>query len=461
MMRTGAGWTNGIAAGLALALAAAAAAQPGAAPVRPEADVAAQLAAARYPSPVLLGLWQRLRTDPRALEDFRAERQGQGPLIEPVAGDPGARRVTYLYFGDAETEAVRASAGPHAATGGILMTRFLQTPLFYASELVPADARYTYGFALIETRRSGPGGEVVTSEDRFDGDPLNPHLFGGRPLIELPNAPVAAEAAERPLPARGTVTRAAIASRALGETRPISVYTPPGLAAAGAADLLIVLDGRLYASAVAEDGVPVPTILDNLLADRRIGPVVAIFVDNLPGRRDRDLAANPAFADFLANELVAWARAHHRIAAGPAHVVVAGSSLGGAAAADCAFRHPERVGNVLSQSGAFWLTDRGATWRSPYPTGGDGLVIARYRDTPRRPVRFALSVGRFEDATNLFATNRDFRDVLLAKGYAVAYEEVDGGHEAASWRTTFARGLTALIGRPSRARGSAPQGRTD
>jgi enterochelin esterase family protein len=39
------------------------------------------------------------------------------------------------------------------------------------------------------------------------------------------------------------------------------------------------------------------------------------------------------------------------------------------------------------------------------------------------------------------------RDVLLAKGYEVHYQQFVGGHDYLSWRGTFADGLLALIGR--------------
>jgi enterochelin esterase family protein len=38
------------------------------------------------------------------------------------------------------------------------------------------------------------------------------------------------------------------------------------------------------------------------------------------------------------------------------------------------------------------------------------------------------------------------RDVLLAKGYEVHYQQFAGGHDYLSWRGTFADGLIDLIG---------------
>ena len=40
----------------------------------------------------------------------------------------------------------------------------------------------------------------------------------------------------------------------------------------------------------------------------------------------------------------------------------------------------------------------------------------------------------------------DLRDVLLAKGYEVRYQQLVGGHDDIIWRGTFADGLIDLLG---------------
>jgi enterochelin esterase family protein len=74
-------------------------------------------------------------------------------------------------------------------------------------------------------------------------------------------------------------------------------------------------------------------------------------------------------------------------------------------------------------------------------------------ESERRPVRFYLEVGTEEigplfggDPSTLTA-NRNLRDVLIAKGYDVAYVEHSSGHEPVAWRETLHLGLEELFGR--------------
>ena len=46
----------------------------------------------------------------------------------------------------------------------------------------------------------------------------------------------------------------------------------------------------------------------------------------------------------------------------------------------------------------------------------------------------------------LLNSNRLLRDVLLAMGYTVRYDEYYGGHDFMRWRGSIADGLIALIG---------------
>jgi enterochelin esterase family protein len=404
-----------------------------------------RMAERNYP-PALQGLWREYVKDPKSVERFVASRKGQGPIQEEVDGDNKDVRVTYLYYGDENTENVRASAGPHGGAGGILMQRFMQTPLFFASEIVPKDARFRYGFVVSEKRFTGRNRTIQVSSDRIAVDSLNPNSFAGLSVLTLADALPQPYIAESDSVPRGKLTTTKLKSTSLSEERALSIYTPPSYDGSQPADLLIVFDGEAYDGGAAST-VPTPTILNNLIAAKKIGPTMAVFVNNA-GDRKRDLGGSKPFADFIGKELIPWLRSNYRINPGPSHVVVAGSSRGGLAASHCAFVHSEVIGNVLSQSGSYWVRNEGPILPSGITADTGDLVLA-FRDNARLPIRFYVEVGRFEAEGSMLGNNREFRDVLLLKGYPLTYRESNSGHDDLWWRGSLADGLIVLLSRES------------
>ena len=168
----------------------------------------------------------------------------------------------------------------------------------------------------------------------------------------------------------------------------------------------------------------------------------------------RELRPNPDFPAFLASELLPWIRGRYHVTADPRLTVVAGSSLGGLTATYAALRHPEHFGNVLCQSGDFsWAPDHvHAMGRMADATTETGWLAKEFIRSPKLPIKFHMEAGTFEvdqagTGGNILETSRHMRDVLLAKGYEVHYQQFLGGHDYLSWRGLFADGLIALIGR--------------
>jgi enterochelin esterase family protein len=145
-----------------------------------------------------------------------------------------------------------------------------------------------------------------------------------------------------------------------------------------------------------------------------------------------------------------WLEAQYRVTTDPARTTLAGTSLGGLAASFGAFRHPERFGNVLSQSGSYWwqLVDREQRYIAPEERGEDWLT-STFRSAAAVPVRFYLEAGTLEETVGGVSLRRsvlEFRDVLVERGYEVTHHEFNGGHAWACWRAGFADGLLSLVG---------------
>jgi enterochelin esterase-like enzyme len=226
--------------------------------------------------------------------------------------------------------------------------------------------------------------------------------------------------------------------------RQIWVYTAPGYDAKAttAYPLIIAFDGEEY-----RDTMPLPMVLDTLVAAGKAPAFVAVLIDNGEGGvRIADLGNAHRMADFLAKQLVPWVQKGWRVTTDPKRVILTGSSAGGLAASYVAFAHPQLFGNVWSQSGAFWRGPEAANG-APYE-----WLTAQVKAAPRKPVRFVLDVGALEDhatlggaGPNFRDASRRFRDALVAKGYDVTYTEVPGANHAPQWwKTRLADGIVQL-----------------
>lgn len=415
-------------------------------------------------SPRLQRLADALLLDPvAALSDFWQEVETEGaPLVEPDPEDPCFMLCTFLWRGAEHIHNVRVhllyrTAMPNNYT----MKRMMGTDLWHTTIRLPSQGRFSY--TLLVNTPSGLKPNMDSSpKERLvyfaaaQGDPLNPRGYfeeGGSPYeatswLELPLAPPQPWIDPRPSALQGTVTRCPFKSGLLQDERFISIYTPPGYSEqTGPYGMLMVFDEQWFLSRV-----PTATILDNLLADGKIPPLVAVVVGNGPGEaRGRQLPCNPLFAQFLAEELFPWVRREYHVTKDPNRVIVAGSSYGGLAATYVALEYPGQFGNVLSLSGSFW-------WRPRRSSGtGDShdfpdqpYLAALVMGRPRLKLQFYLAAGTGEiDLTgkgrSILWTNRHLRDVLLAKGYPVQYQEFVGGHDFLSWRGGLAEGLIRLI----------------
>ena len=244
-----------------------------------------------------------------------------------------------------------------------------------------------------------------------------------------------------------SVAEHAVASRILQRDRRIWVYTPAGYPSVcnPDCDFLLAFDGADY-----QRDIPLPAILDSLIAAKKVRPTVAVLVDNgESAARLNDLANRKQFVSFVGDELVPWMRLHFKVSHDPHRAIITGSSAGGLAALYIALERPDLFGNVLSQSAALW---RGAEGSNAAPFE---WLTTQYAAATKKDVRIFLDVGALETrgalggtAPSILDANRRLRDVLVAKGYRAEFTEVPGGqHSPESWRPRLPIGLATLHAR--------------
>ena len=80
----------------------------------------------------------------------------------------------------------------------------------------------------------------------------------------------------------------------------------------------------------------------------------------------------------------------------------------------------------MSSSGSFWFERD-----TPHDERSEWLTSA-YARSPRSTTRFSLAVG-LSEGPELLRVNRQFRDVLTARGDTLTYREYMGGHDWVCW----------------------------
>ena len=380
---------------------------------------------------------EKARGDAGAVGAFWA-RMGREhtPLVEEIPGEVRQVSLTMVWRGGAETRSVRVL--------GEDMARIPQTDVWYATFRVSRDQRIAYTFQV------EPGGRQP--------DPLNPHrvlppvaeerpasaVNGDSPYMNasiaaMRGAPGSPWVDPQPGAAAGRVEEYDLPSKVFGRARRIWVYEPP---AAQAEALLICLWGRDYLNEI-----PVPTILDNLIGQRKLAPMMAIFIAD-DGDRFQNFERTAMMTEFVTAEVIPWAHNQKKAPLAASKIVIAGYSASGLAATYAAYKHPEAIGNVLAQSGAFWRGFEGegapeVEWLS-----------AHFASAPRSQTKFFLHAGAKEtrpaggSGVSILDANRKLQGVLRERGYRVAFEEVPGAeHEFLHWRSRFGDGLIYLLGR--------------
>jgi len=374
-----------------------------------------------------------------SLAAFWKEYQASGgPLVEAVAEKDKLALVTTIWRARGGEVKVRLEGGKPGRLGFKSLRRLGETDLWYRSERLSKNTRYTYRLhvqrEVVSPAFAGQPKETLAVAS-IETDPFNSKEIDEASLLELPGAealPLLAEVEDRD---SGDLERMTVRSSILDERRFVSVYTPPGYddsdKTAGS-NAVFLLDRGDYASRRLTR-----TILDNLTAEKAIGSTV-VFMLHSEGSSSADLETSDRFVRFVGEELVAWARENFKLSKDPANFIIGGNGVGGSIAAFCAAEHPETFGNVLCESADF------SRCISNADGGGSRCVPGRFAKPADTKPRFYLSLGDLE-SNALSASNRHLRDVLRAGGYKLKWSRFPGNHNSRTWCAVLAAGLEILL----------------
>ena len=294
---------------------------------------------------------------------------------------------------------------------------------------LPHTARIEYRLAV---RRNGSFEE--------SNDPLNPltapNPYGTNSVAGGPGYLPNSLSVERAGIQRGRIVEIRVSSRHFGMRRHHQVYLPPFYTNSAAYPLLVVHDGPDFLAYSA-----LSTVLDNLIDDGTINPVLALLLD--PRERLEEYAASPRHSAHLIEEVLPHLHRRFPVSEVPSERVLLGASMGAVASLRVCWDYPASFQKLFLVSGSF---------RHRPTSDVDADVFAPIHrfleDFAREPrladARIYQSVGRYE---GLVEGNRKAAVQFRAAGATLRYEETWDGHHWGSWSDRLPDGLTYLLGR--------------
>lgn len=292
-------------------------------------------------------------------------------------------------------------------------TRIPGSDLWILKCSFPGDARLDY--------------KILLNEKSWILDPENHHqqwsgVGGGSPNSELrmPRWKADPILKERPGVPHGTVKRDLLYdSKILTYQITYNIYLPAGIERLGKLPVIYVTDGNEYM--MPELGNMI-TVLDNLIADKKIKPVIAVFVDHREpinranNRRMEELNMSEKYLSFFTEEFIPAVEGEYPVQADASHRAILGTSMGGLTSAYFTFARPDLFGMAGIQSPAFWIRPQ---------------IYAMCDSTKGQKIEISLTSGLINDASE---GSRKMKDILQSNSCVYHYRENNQSHSWGNWK---------------------------
>ena len=213
--------------------------------------------------------------------------------------------------------------------------------------------------------------------------------------------------------------------------RQITVYVPVQYKTGIAAPFMVSHDGPKE-----EPNLLLPRILDNLIAQGRIPPIILIQIANGGGdaqghQRGKEYDnMSELFAEYIETEVLPRVeqKCQVKLTSDPEGRAAMGSSSGGSASLIMAWFRPDLYRRVLTTSGTF--VNQAWPFDPRYPDGAWGFHETLIPNTPKKPIRLFISVGDHDllnpnvmrdGMHDWVEANHRMAKVLKNKGYEYQY----------------------------------------
>ncbi len=237
-------------------------------------------------------------------------------------------------------------------------------------------------------------------------------------------------------------------THAIDYKRMITVYVPAQLKPGVEAPFMVMHDGPK-----GKPKMVVPIILDNLIHQKRIPPIVLVQIANGGGdaqghQRGKEYDnMSGLFAEYIETEVLPRVEKNCKLklTQDPEGRAAMGSSSGGSAALIMAWFRNDLYRRVLTTSGTF--VNQAWPFDPNYPDGAWGFHKTLIPNSPKKPIRLFISVGDRDNYNpnvmrdgmhDWVEANHQMAKALKAKGYAYQYVFCRGsGHGIGNAKTQF------------------------
>lgn len=279
------------------------------------------------------------------------------------------------------------------------------TDFWYLKAYFPADARLDY--------------KVVVNEQNWILDTNNPQLqysgFGSNSFLAMPEWKRKAISNYNSDIDRGELTLYHISSKILSYQLAYQIYLPSGYGEQSEYPVIYVTDAHEYTD--LRLGAMV-AILDNMIAQGLIKPVIAVFMDPRDplntdnNRRESQYTVNHHFLNFITEELIPVIDSSFKSNTNRA---ILGTSLGGLNSSFFAAQAADFFNLIAVQSPAYWYNEE---------------IFRLVREAELADTRWFITAGTFYDGLE---NAQRMKDLLKDKGVAYTFKIVNEGHSWGAW----------------------------
>jgi len=199
--------------------------------------------------------------------------------------------------------------------------------------------------------------------------------------------------------------------------------------------LCVFLDAEIYLG-----NMKALPVLEELMSSGAIPPMTCVFVSHVNMEaRHANFTCHDGYTQFIAEDVVRWAKAQNAKIQESDHVIC-GVSLSGLASAYAVLKYPTVFSRALCQSGSFWwLKDKQVNWPR---TNGKFWLSVGDKETAK-DLTHAPS-GLYQAITQIEGVENGVR-LLESLGATVKYSLHPGVHSTTPWREELPSALTWLL----------------